>query len=108
LLGGRSPGDDIGAHNLDTSGFLPARQQAEMFGPDWVDLDGYDLGATTSESLGERTGASADVDDQLTWHDVRLGDEALSSLRSKEVLSETTTSFVSRCPSAGGHGVAPR
>jgi hypothetical protein len=108
LLGGRSPGGDIGAHNLDTSGFLLAREQAEMFGPNWVDLDGYDLGATTGESLSERTRASADIDYQLTWHDIRLGNEALSSLGAKEVLPETTTSFVSGCPSAGGHDVAPR
>jgi hypothetical protein len=105
LLRGQAPGEEVGENNLDSSGFLLASDQAETVGPDRVDLDGYDLGAPTGESLAELTGASADVDDQLTWRDVCLGDEALSSLGSKEVLPETTTSLASGCPSAGGHGV---
>jgi hypothetical protein len=53
---------------------------AQVGRPHRVDLDGYDFGAEGRRSAADRSGARANVYDQLARRDPRLGDEAVSDL----------------------------
>jgi hypothetical protein len=56
--------------------------------------------ASSSES-------GADLHDQLARPEVGLGDQAVSELRTKEVLTETAASLVPGCPPVCGHDGSP-
>ena len=85
----------------------PAEAVAESLSPHRIDFDGDDINPSLSEGDSDRANTTTDLDDELTWPKVGFGDESLSKLGTKEILTETTPSLVPGCPPMGGHGTSP-
>jgi len=80
---------------------------AESLSPLRVDLDGDYVNLAPRQRHSDRAETGANLDDELAGAKVRFGDDALSELGIKEILTETASSLVPRCPQMGGHGRSP-
>jgi hypothetical protein len=80
---------------------------AESISPDRIDFDSHQINPSLSEGDSDRANTSTDLDDELIWPKVGFGDKLLSKLGTEEILTETPSSLVPRCPPMGGHGRSP-
>ena len=69
---------------------------AKLLHAAWVQLDGDDPSAGADQRRGERAGAGADVDDDVTWSDGGVVDEQLRPVVSELMPAPT-------CPLVRGH-----
>ena len=80
---------------------------AESLCPHRVDFDSDDIDPSLSEGDGDRAKTGTDLEDELTWPKVGFGDEPISKLGTKKILTETAASLVPGCPPMRGHGRSP-
>jgi hypothetical protein len=85
----------------------PMEAVSESLRPHRVDFDSDDINRSLGKSDSDRANISTDLDDELAWPKVGLGDEPLSKLGTEEILTETASSLVPGCPPMGGHGRSP-
>ena len=85
----------------------PADTIAEPRNPHWVDFDGDHVDLALRKSDSYRAETSAELDDEITGAKVGFSDDTISEFRTKEILTETASSLVPRCPQMGGHGRSP-
>jgi hypothetical protein len=85
----------------------PTDAGAEPLNTDRINLDRHYVDPSVGERDRDRSESCADLHDQLTRPEVGLGDQAISELRTKEVLTETAASLVPGCPPVCGHDGSP-
>lgn len=102
LGGGQS--QEVHFQHIDVPWELLVGEAPQPRCPHRVKFNCDHVGTPARKGRAEHTGTGAYVNHEVAGVYTRSGDEVLSRLGAKEVLSETTASLVSRCPLADGHG----
>jgi len=82
----------------------PADPATQLLGPIGIKFDSNNFDPTPGQGERDRTETRTELDDELPRPEIGLGDEEISALGKKEVLTETATALVPLCPRFRGHG----